>query len=426
MADFYQNGIITTLHNLSERPVEDLEAELLNFSNRRSMALILPSLFSELEGPALANIVLELKKVPYLSEIIIGLDRASEAQYREALEFFSDLPQKHRVLWNDGPRLKKIDAELQALNLAPKELGKGRNVWYCMGYVLAASKAESVALHDCDITTYDRELLARLIYPVANPQFNYEFCKGFYARTANNQMNGRVCRLLVTPLLRALKRICGELEYLQYMDSFRYSLAGEFSFRRDVLNDIRIPSDWGLEIGVLSEMHRNYANNRLCQVDIARSYDHKHQELSFHDDTSGLSKMSIDISKALFRKLATQGETFSVETFRSLKATYYRIALDLVETYRNDALMNGLTLDIHKEEKAIELFAQNIMTAGKAFLEHPMETPFIPSWNRVSSALPDIQERIAEAVELDTAEFSPVADQPFSITERYDVATATA
>jgi glucosyl-3-phosphoglycerate synthase len=66
------------------------------------------------------------------------------------------------------------------------------------------------------------------------------------------------------------------------MGSFRYPLAGEFSFRRDVLNDIRIPSDWGLEIGVLSEMHRNYASNRLCQVDIADNYDHKHQIVESH------------------------------------------------------------------------------------------------------------------------------------------------
>ncbi|MFK8021545.1 MAG: glycosyl transferase [Pseudomonadales bacterium] len=425
MADFYQNGIITTLHNLSDRPLPELEQELVEFSNKRSMALILPSLFSELEGPALSNIVKELQQAPYLSEIVIGLDRANEEQYREALAFFSDLPQKHRVLWNEGPRLQALHAELDELDLAPKELGKGRNVWYCMGFVLAASQAESIALHDCDITTYDRELLARLIYPVANPQFNYEFCKGFYARTANNKMNGRVCRLLVTPLLRALKKICGELEYLQYMDSFRYSLAGEFSFRRDVLNDIRIPSDWGLEIGVLSEMHRNYANNRLCQVDIAKTYDHKHQELSFDNEEAGLSKMSIDISKALFRKLATQGETFSMETFRSVKATYFRIALDLVETYRNDAIMNGLTLDIHKEEKAIEMFAQNIMTAGKTFLDHPMDTPFIPSWNRVTSAIPDIHERIAEAVELDTIEFSPSAQIPLTLKKPY-VSSTTA
>ena len=44
----------------------------------------------------------------------------------------------------------------------------------------------------------------------------------------------------------------------------------------------------------------------------------------------GLSKMSIDITKAFIRKLATQGETFSTESIRTLKATYYRIALDYV------------------------------------------------------------------------------------------------
>ncbi len=406
MADFYQNGIITTLHNLSQRPLEELESELVRFSRQRPMALILPSLYSELEGPALGPIVEQLKEVPYLSEIVIGLDMADEKQYRYALEFFGGLPQPHRILWNDGPRLKALDAELQALDLAPRERGKGRNVWYCMGYMLATGRAESIALHDCDIVTYNREMLARLIYPVANPQFNYEFCKGFYARVADGKINGRVCRLLVTPLLRALKRIFGELDYLQYMDSFRYPLSGEFSFRRDVLSDLRIPSDWGLEIGVLSEVHRNFANNRLCQVDIADRYDHKHQDLSKDNDGGGLSKMSIDITKALFRKLATQGHTFNTETFRTLKATYYRIALDFIETYHNDAVMNGLSLDIHAEEEAVEMFARNIMKAGDAFLTNPMEKPFIPSWNRVASAMPDVFDRLIEAVEADYQQYS--------------------
>ena len=406
MADFHQNGIITTLHNLSHRSLDDLESELMRFSSRRPMALILPSLFSELETEALPNIVRQLQQVPYLSQIVIGLDRADEAQYRYALKFFSQLPQSHRVLWNDGPRLRQLDAELQALGLAPIEPGKGRNVWYCMGYTLASGKAESIALHDCDILTYDREQLARLIYPVANPQFNYEFCKGYYARVADGRINGRVSRLLVTPLIRALKQVFGESEYLNYMDSYRYSLAGEFSFRRDVLNDIRIPSDWGLEIGVLSEMHRNYANNRLCQVDIADTYDHKHQDLSLEDKNAGLSKMSIDISKALFRKLATQGHIFTKETFRTIKATYFRIALDFVETYNNDAIMNGLSFDTHSEEEAVEMFTENIMHAGKIFLDQPMEVPFIPSWNRVISAMPDVLERLAAAVEEDYHAYS--------------------
>jgi glucosyl-3-phosphoglycerate synthase len=190
------------------------------------------------------------------------------------------------------------------------------------------------------------------------------------------------------------------------MDSFRYPLAGEFSFRRDVLNDLRIPSDWGLEIGVLSEMFRNYSNNRLCQADIADIYDHKHQELSVDDENAGLSKMSIDIAKALFRKLGTRGVVFSPEVFRTVKATYYRVALDFVETYQNDAIMNGLKLDIHQEEAAVELFAENIIKAGEAFFERPMERPFIPSWNRVSSAIPEILDELVEAVETDHQQYA--------------------
>lgn len=406
MADFYQNGIITTLHNLSQRPLDDLERELVEFSKERPMGLLLPSLFSELQGEALPKIIDHLCDVPYLDQIVIGLDRANEAQYQEALGFFERLPQEHRVLWNDGPRLKALDAELQAMDLAPKELGKGRNVWYCMGYMLAAQKVESIAIHDCDILTYERSLLARLIYPVANPRFNYEFCKGYYARVADGKINGRVSRLLVTPLLRALKKTVGDVEYIDYMDSFRYPLAGEFSFRRDVLNDLRIPSDWGLEIGVLSEMYRNYSNNRLCQADIADVYDHKHQDLSAEDASAGLSRMSIDISKALFRKLATRGVVISSESFRSLKASYYRIALDFVETYHNDAAMNGLVYDLHGEEEAVELFAENIMKAGEAFLDRPMERPFIPSWSRVRSAMPTVLDRLLEAVEEDAAEYA--------------------
>ncbi len=415
MADFYQNGTITTLHNLGERPTAELEAELTRFGQQRKLGLILPSLYSEIGTPALPNIVQELRSVPYLSQIVIGLDRANVDEYQHALSFFSELPQHHRVLWNDGPRLQAIDRKLQAAGLAPTELGKGRNVWYCMGYVLATARADAVALHDCDILTYDRSLLARLLYPVAHPLFNYEFCKGYYPRISDNKINGRVCRLLVTPMIRALRRVVGESDYLDYLDSYRYILAGEFAFRRELLTDLRIPTDWGLEIGVVSEVYRSNSVNRICQVDIADNYDHKHQTLSQDDPAAGLSRMSLDIAKALFRKLAIQGTVFNQETFRSVKATYYRLALDLAETYRNDALMNGLSFDIHQEEAAIELFANNILQAGEAFLSQAADAPFIPTWNRVLSAFPTIFEDLIEAVEADHRDYSPQTTAPRAI-----------
>ena len=369
------------------------------------MELILPSLYSELEGPALPNIVKKIKEVDYLNHIVIGLDQADEDQYRAALEFFDELGTPFNILWNDGPRLKELDEELREHDLAPRERGKGRNVWYCMGMVLARSKAEAVALHDCDILTYDRGLLAKLFYPVANPNFQFEFCKGYYPRVADGKINGRVSRLLVGPLLIALENVLGPRDYLNFMKSFRYPLAGEFATRRELLKELRVPSDWGLEIGVLSEMYRNQASNRICQVDIAPAYDHKHQDLSADNDQSGLSKMSIDITKTLIRKLANQGNIFTSELFRTLKATYYRTALDFVEMYHKAAVLNGLKLDVHYEEQAVETFAENVVKAGEVFLQNPDETPFIPTWARVISAIPDFHIRLRLAVEKDNKEY---------------------
>jgi len=404
MADFYQNGIISTLHNLTNRSVESLEQDLMQFRSANPMALVLPSLFSELEGPALEHIIDELSGVPYLDDIIIGLDRADKDQFEYSKNYFSRLPQRHHILWNSGPRLTALDEELNAHGLSPAEPGKGRNVWFCFGYFLAATDAQMVGLHDCDILTYSREMLARLMYPVANPTFPYVFSKGYYARTTAAKLNGRVVRLLIGPLLAAIQKVCEPNEYLTYLNSFRYPLAGEFAMGRQVVKNIRIPSDWGLEVGVLSEVWRNHSTQAICQVEIADNYDHKHQSVSADNPEKGLSKMSIDITKSMFRKLATDGQIFSQGTFRTIKATYFRMALDQIETYHNDAVMNGLQLDRHQEETTVELFAQNIMRAGESFLETPNEAPFMANWNRINSAIPDFTQRFVDAVHRDNAD----------------------
>ena len=405
MGEFSQNGVVANLHDFSTRTTDQIEKDLEKFSKTRPMELILPCLYSELEGDALPKIVNEISKTKYLNHIIIGLDKANKLQAKKAWKFFKKIKVPFSILWNDGPKLKKLDKELKKIDLAPKQMGKGRNVWYCIGMAIARDEARSVALHDCDIKTYDRRLLAKLFYPVENPLFNYEFCKGYYPRIADNRMHGRVARLLVNPLLTAMEKTIGKSDYIDFMKSFKYPLAGEFSFRRNILPELRISSDWGIEIAILSEMQRNYSSNNICQVELADNYDHKHQILSIKDSSKGLSKMSIDIIKTLVRKLATQGYSFSKETFRSIKATYYRSALDLIDIYRSDAQMNGLKFDSHNEEKTVELFALNIMKAGELFFESPMDTPFIPTWHRVKSAIPDFLDRFKESVTADNKEF---------------------
>ena len=405
MVDFHQNGSIATMHNLRTRSHADMTAQLETFALNRKASLILPCLYSELETDAMPRILSELAKVTYLHRIIVGLDRADADQYRHARQFFEGLNQNHTVIWNDSPRMLELEDRLSKMGLAPAEQGKGKNVWTSIGYMLSCQDSDVMAIHDCDILTYTNEMLARLIYPVANPTFPYQVSKGYYARIGQGKLNGRVTRLLVSPLLISLKRVVGDRDYLDYLRSFRYPLSGEFAMRTSILPDLRIPSDWGLEVGVLSEAWRNLAPKAVCQVEIADAYDHKHQTLSPEDAATGLNRMSTDICKAIFRKLAADGTVFTSNVFRTLKATYYRCALDLLEAYYSDAQMNGLSVDRHSEEASIELFAENIMRAGHTFLENPYETPFIPTWNRVHAADPDFLRDMNAAVATDMKEF---------------------
>ncbi len=408
MSDFHQNGNIAHFHDLRVRPEAELEYELESFAQTRKISLILPCLYSELEGEALADILQELAKLRYLHRIIIGLDRADEDQYRRARDFFAVLPQTHEVIWNDSPRMLAFQSKLEEMGLGRYEPGKGKNVWLSIGYLIACADTAVMAVHDCDILTYDRHMLTKLLYPVANPGFSYQLSKGYYARHDGAKMNGRVARLLVSPLLIALKKVLGDHDYLDYLRSFRYPLSGEFALRTGQLPDLRMPSDWGLEIGVLSEAWRNLGRNQVCQVEIADAYDHKHQVVSADDAETGLNRMSTDICKALFRKLAAEGTVFTPNIFRSLKATYYRRALDMLEVYDHDARMNGLRVDRHSEEQTIELFSNNIMRAGQSFLENPNESPFIPNWSRVNSADATLLGQLRTLVMQDAEDFAPM------------------
>ena len=227
--------------------------------------------------------------------------------------------------------------------------------------------------------------------------------KGYYPRVAENKMNGRVMRLLVTPFIKALMKVYGYDPYLEYLDAFRYALAGEFAMNIDALPDLRIPNDWGLEIGILSEIRRNYSTNVICQVDLSDAYDHKHQDVSEDDKTKGLCKMSIDIILSVFRKLAISGKIISDDQIRTIKATYLRTAFDIIEMYKHDAVLNGLNYNVHQEEQTVELFAQNIIEAGMQYTDNPDATPFVPRWNRVKYAVPGILDEIKAAVEADNS-----------------------
>jgi glucosyl-3-phosphoglycerate synthase len=404
MSDFYQVGVFTTIHNLGmPEALERLEAELVVHGRTRPTALLLPALYSEFEGPAMPKIIDELARVPYLKRIVVSLDRADRSQFDTARRAFDEVSTPVTVVWHDGPRLQQLYSEIRANGLPIGDQGKGRSCWMTYGAIIGEGDCDVIALHDSDIVTYDRSMLARLCYPVTNPTLGYAFAKGFYPRIGRNRMHGRVTRLLMTPLIRSLTKIVGTQPLLAYMDSFRYVLAGEFAMDVDLVRAVRIPGDWGLEVGMLGEVYRNTSLRRICQVGIADRYDHKHQAVSSEDPTAGLMKMTVDICKSLFRQLAAEGVELSSGTFRTLQATYVRIAEDTLLRFHHDAMLNGLDFDRHAEESAVEAFARAVQMASKQFLEDPLGVPLIPNWNRVVAALPTIFDDLRDAVRADNA-----------------------
>ncbi len=400
MADLHQGSLVTTFHRLKHPNLKNLEADLKEFRKRRPIALVLPTLYSELERPALKNIIKILKKVPYLNEVIITMNRANRSQFNKARRFFDELSQDHIIIWNDGPNVKKLYQILHKNEFYVGMMGKGQQAWMAYGFILANNKSRIITLHDCDVITYDREFLARLCYPVGNASLGIEFAKGYYSR-ATGRLFGRVTRLFYTPLIRSLIKILGHLPYLEYLNDFRYPLAGEFSMTVDLARSIRIPGDWGLEIGVLGEIFRNTSINNICQVEICENYEHKHQPLSASDPKRGLTKMSIDITKSLFQTLASEGVVLSKAFFLSLMTTYLRTAQDTIKRYHGDAAINSLIFDRHQESVAVEAFIKAIRIASDRYLDDPLGHPLIPSWNRVTSAIPDFLDILIDAVDKD-------------------------
>jgi glucosyl-3-phosphoglycerate synthase len=400
MTDFSENGVITTLQKLKDRPANDFNRELKSISKERNMVLLLPALVSEFDGPAMPNIIKELMGVEYLHKIILSLDRADENQFRKVKEIMSSLPSKVRIIWHDGPRMQALLQELKNADFTLGQPGKGRSVWMTLGFILADPYVDVIALHDCDIVNYKNEMLARLIYPVVHPAVDFEFSKGYYARVTD-RLYGRVTRLFYTPLIKSMKRILGYNAFIDYLANFRYALSGEFAFVTNLARRIRISPTWGLEVSMLSEVYQMTSVNRICQVEIIDTYEHKHQLLNKNKKEKGLIRMATDIAMVLFRVLSQDGIRISHSFFRTLLTSYMQESRIAVEKYHALSLLNGLTYDRHTEIEAIEAFVESLKTAMEEFVKDPVGIPMLSAWVRIEAAIPDFSDRLHEAVEED-------------------------
>ena len=406
MSDFAQTGAITTIHDLGTNQNQHLESVLCEATETYKIGLVLPITASDMRAEPFGQIVDQLQHADFVDTIVVVLNRApDETDYRDCRQRIAKLERKAQILWTDGPRGSELLQQLLDAGFAVSVPGKGRAVWLAFGYLLADPRLKAFALHDCDIVDYDREILARLCLPMAHRSLDFDYCKAYYAR-CSDRMHGRVARLLVSPLLQAMVSVLGNDEYLLFMAGFRYPLSGEFAISSTLARSNRIPSDWGLEVGTLAEVFRNTSVKRICQVDLGRLYDHKHQDLSLEDPSKGLMKMATDIITNIFRTLASRGTVLHPGHFITLRSAYLRTAQDAIRQYHTDAVINGLKFDRHFEEQAIEGFANQITRAGDIFQRDPSGDQAIPNWTRVITALPDFPNRLRSAAKADAEQYA--------------------
>jgi glucosyl-3-phosphoglycerate synthase len=401
VSDFHQGGEITTLHQLGPADRPRLEEDLRGFAADRPLALILSAQAPDLEGGALPRMVEELSGAGYVREVVVALGQASRKDLEKAKELFAVLPQPVSVFLAEGRAMARLLSELKDQGIFLGQEGKGRAMWLALGVVLARGVSRCVALQGCDIADYDRLLLGRLVYPLLSPRLNYQFSKGYYARLTH-RLYGRVTRLFVTPLLQALISLAGPMPYLNFLNCFRYLLAGECALDLDLARISRLPADGGLEVGILGEAYRHLSPKRICQVDLAQNYEHAHQELSPEDPGKGLPKMCTDIGHTILRTLAAEGAVLSPGLLRSLEVAYIRRAEEIIESYAADAAINGLVFDRHQEGLSVEAFGQGLRQAIARFSDDPRGQGLLSNWNQVMSAVPDFSHRLAAAVEADS------------------------
>jgi len=269
-----------------------------------------------------------------------------------------------------------------------------------------------ITTHDSDILSYHREMLLRLLLPVAHPDMDYDFSKSYYGRVSD-RLYGRVTRLFALPLVRALRRVASPdaRPMLEYLDSFRYPLSGEFAMTTRLAAKLNLAAHWGLEAGLLCDVFRRIDFMRTCQVDLGMNFEHKHQHLGHDSDdpeptpTKGLSKMAREVALTLFRQLAASGQPLSDEALRSLTDSYEEMAERSIRSYRNDSFLNGLTYIEEEERAAVGAFTHALGSALEAARRppEPSEQP-LPSWNKVNATLPDFGSDLMAAVEADHAE----------------------
>jgi glucosyl-3-phosphoglycerate synthase len=390
--DFDQRGF-AKIHDFSME-FDTMRSRLRSLAGEYPSGVIIPIIESDLKNQVLSGIVTELNECDYLKKVFIALSVNNQESYDEAVKVFGAFKVPHEIIWCNKPSVVSVLEELKSKGLDVTALkGKGKDVWLAMG--IASLELHSFVVHDADILPYTRMLPTKMLYPIIEPKLDFFFSKGYYARInfEKRKMYGRITRLFMNPILEAMQeKLQHKSRFVSYLQNFSYPLSGEFAIYSDLAMRLRIPCDWGFEMGLLAELYRNASYEHICEVDLG-FYDHKHKEVV----GDGLVKTAEDSFATLLRTLTEMdGVEVSLPFLQSLQVMYRKMAQDKIRQYHADAICNNLDYDRHQEESSVDALSEAIIASGTKYLFDPSKTQ-MPDWLRTKAAMIDIRERLREA-----------------------------
>jgi glucosyl-3-phosphoglycerate synthase len=338
-------GGITTLHDFghARESTDDLPLQ--------DCAVVLPMTGEECARSVTADLLETLAAVEPGS-VVVPI-RASADRIAEVTAWLEGFDLPLTPLWCGSPGVAEA---LETVGIdAPA--GKGRDVW--LGVGVACEQGEYVVVHDADVGSYDRDHVDRLLWPLTR---SAAFSKGYYARIEEGRLYGRLFRLFYRPLVAALRddaidRTGSTAPVVEYLEAFRYALAGDVGFRRETARQLRFEPGLGLEVGVLGEVYDAIGPDGVAQVDLGR-YTHDHRPV---EGPGSLQEAAAVVGGALGRVLADAGIH---PDYDELPSRYRDHATDLIRAYAEDAAFNGLTYDADAESAQVDRYAEAIGPPG--------------------------------------------------------------
>jgi glucosyl-3-phosphoglycerate synthase len=238
-----------------------------------SISLVIPTLNEAATvGPIISKARRELiEEVELLDEIIV-MDSCSTDGTQD-------------VAKKAGATVCPVDEVAPEFDVPP---GKGGALWKSQ----FAVKGDIVICVDADIKDFQSHFIFGLIGPFfIDPEVI--FAKAFYQRPlvlnshAYEDYGGRVTEILVRPLLAA---------FMPELARIHQPLSGEYAFRRVPVQTIPFSSGYGVEIGMIFDIHKTFGLDRVVQVDMGTRC-HRNRTVK------ELGRMSLGIIQTMMRKL---------------------------------------------------------------------------------------------------------------------------